>query len=118
MIRTYVRHIALAAALAATVTAGAQTAAPSPATPAATTDAATPAPSMKSKASAAKKKATVASKSNPTVCAHLPPDDRAGCMAKKKTPAKTDAALTKSASGAGGGGGSLPRGNSGSAKGQ
>jgi hypothetical protein len=98
-------------ALTIAVTAGAQTggtagAASAVAPPLAA--AATPVQNPKPKVSDSRAKATAKSRTNPTVCAHLPPDDRAGCVAKAK-PSKTAPALTTSASGAGGGGGSVPK---------
>jgi hypothetical protein len=104
-------QLVVAVALTTAVSAGAQTttAPAKDSAMAATTDAAsTQAQKATTKASTTRAKATAKSRSNPTVCAHLPPDDRKGCEAKAKS--NSTAALTKSASGAGGaGGGGLPK---------
>jgi len=114
MIRSTFSACIVATAMAFAVGANAQTATTAPAPTAQTTPPASSAATTPSTKAASRAKRKANSRANPTVCAHLPPNDREGCMAKEKS--KSDAALTKSASGAGGG--SIPRGDSGSAKGQ
>ncbi|SRR5258708_1315909 len=114
MIRNPLVQLVAAMVLSSAISAGAQTTGTAPAVaPTATAPSATsttPATSAnaKPKVSESRAKATAKSRTNPTVCAHLPPDDRAGCLAKAK-PSKSAPALTTSASGGGGGGGSLPK---------